>query len=560
MKKALFLAILLSLSAALFAMPPMPGSGLKHDGSDRQESVAYESGQSRSSSMNKIAKASSVTTTGEKTLLVILAQFPAYTRAGKTYSSLSFKAGAKTTFENLLGDYADSPATLTMAEYYKKMSRGLLKLKFKVLGPYDAEKDYAYYGVNNIYGDDTYPHVLVHEMLEQALASGEVVSGIDNCTVIVVHAGPGEENGNVSSDLIWSHRWTMSKGKDENGHYVGSVTINDKTFDDYTIVPEYNISSKGQGAAVGVFCHEFGHILGLPDSYDTSYNTAGVGLWSLMSGGSWGSVGQNSSNALPGVDPAPMMAWERVKLGWLAENNITPASSGIYGPYEFENINNASSVYRINLSGDQYLTLEGKAENMTGSGMAVMENGLLITQIHNGILDTYWSVNRINYGTIRPHGAMVVEAAASNYRSNGLGNLWRGSETAYRFTTTALFRSGTLTSVGPSGSTSSADIPFLSLFFSTMMGSGVVVSVILLLYYGRKKLCAAVAFCACATCICFSCSLSGGGGSASYDKGPTTNYYTSTSNVYSKTGNSGISIYNITVNEDGSGSFYVKKD
>ena len=92
------------------------------------------------------------------------------------------------------------------------------------------------------------------------------------------------------------------------------------------------------------------------------------------------------------------------------------------------------------------------------------------------------------------------------------------------------------------------------------MGSGVVVSVILLLYYGRKKLCAAVAFCACATCICFSCSLSGGGGSASYDKGPTTNYYTSTSNVYSKTGNSGISIYNITVNEDGSGSFYVKKD
>ncbi|MDA6141503.1 immune inhibitor A, partial [Escherichia coli] len=50
---------------------------------------------------------------------------------------------------------------------------------------------------------------------------------------------------------------------------------------DYTIQPE--------DGAVGVFAHEYGHDLGLPDEYDTQYTGQGepVGVWSIMSGGSW---------------------------------------------------------------------------------------------------------------------------------------------------------------------------------------------------------------------------------------------------------------------------------
>ena len=48
---------------------------------------------------------------------------------------------------------------------------------------------------------------------------------------------------------------------------------------DYTIEPE--------DGAVGVFAHEFGHDLGLPDEYDTKYTGAGepINSWSVMSGG-----------------------------------------------------------------------------------------------------------------------------------------------------------------------------------------------------------------------------------------------------------------------------------
>ena len=47
---------------------------------------------------------------------------------------------------------------------------------------------------------------------------------------------------------------------------------------DYTIEPE--------DGAVGVFAHEYGHDLGLPDEYDTKYSGQGepVESWSIMSG------------------------------------------------------------------------------------------------------------------------------------------------------------------------------------------------------------------------------------------------------------------------------------
>lgn len=50
---------------------------------------------------------------------------------------------------------------------------------------------------------------------------------------------------------------------------------------DYTIEPE--------DGAVGVFAHEYGHDLGLPDEYDTDYTGHGepIQAWSVMSGGSW---------------------------------------------------------------------------------------------------------------------------------------------------------------------------------------------------------------------------------------------------------------------------------
>ena len=178
----------------------------------------------------------------------------------------------------------------------------------------------------------------------------------------------------------------------------------------------------------------------------------------------------------------------------------------------------------------------------------------------NGIIAKYSANNTINSSRYRPHGSMVVEAVASNYKANGLGNLWRGGSNTYRITTTALFRSSTLTSVGPV-EYSDSDLAFLPIFINTIIGSGIVISMVAALYTGRRRLCLAIAAAVTTVCISMSCVIeSGGGGGGTYDKGPNTNYYTSIDNFHSKTGNSGITIYDIQCDEYGNGSFRIKKD
>jgi immune inhibitor A len=133
-----------------------------------------------------------------------------------------------------------------------------------------------------------------------------------------VHAGEGEETGGGAqgSDAIWSHRWYAyysANGPDGPGpSFFGGVKIGSSNYwiGDYTVEPE--------NGGVGVFAHEFGHDLGLPDLYDTSGNTGGaensVAFWSLYSSGSYGNTGIASDGI--GSKPIPMSAYEKIFLGW----------------------------------------------------------------------------------------------------------------------------------------------------------------------------------------------------------------------------------------------------
>lgn len=69
-----------------------------------------------------------------------------------------------------------------------------------------------------------------------------------------------------------------------------------------------------ENGGLGVFAHEYGHDLGLPDLYDTSGGGENsTGFWSLMSSGSWLGRGKDSIGDLPG----DMTAWDKLQLGWL---------------------------------------------------------------------------------------------------------------------------------------------------------------------------------------------------------------------------------------------------
>jgi immune inhibitor A len=123
-----------------------------------------------------------------------------------------------------------------------------------------------------------------------------------------IHAGEGEEAGAPVS-AIWSHRWAVNPSGDVGpaDAKLGGIEIGDTGFwiRDYTTEPE--------NGGLGVFAHEFGHDLGLPDLYDTSGGDNGTGFWTLMSSGSWMNHGGDSI----GTTPNHMGAWEKWFLGWL---------------------------------------------------------------------------------------------------------------------------------------------------------------------------------------------------------------------------------------------------
>ncbi|MCP3787648.1 immune inhibitor A [Micromonospora sp. A3M-1-15] len=133
-----------------------------------------------------------------------------------------------------------------------------------------------------------------------------------------VHAGEGEEAGGGAQgeDAIWSHRWaafTNLEGKaGPAGNLAGGVQIGDTGMwiRDYTTEPE--------NGGLGVFAHEYGHDLGLPDLYDTAGGDNGVGFWSLMSSGSWLGHGTDDIGSTPGyMDP-----WSKLYLGWLNHTTV----------------------------------------------------------------------------------------------------------------------------------------------------------------------------------------------------------------------------------------------
>jgi len=134
----------------------------------------------------------------------------------------------------------------------------------------------------------------------------------------IVHAGEGEETGGGAqgTDAIWSHRWYAFYNNIGStgpaGAKLGGIQIGDSDYwiGDYTVEPE--------NGGVGVFAHEFGHDLGLPDLYDTSGNVGGAenstGFWTLYSSGSYGSTGIPADGI--GSKPIPMSAYEKILLGW----------------------------------------------------------------------------------------------------------------------------------------------------------------------------------------------------------------------------------------------------
>ncbi|GGJ87642.1 protease [Streptomyces camponoticapitis] len=161
----------------------------------------------------------------------------------------------------------------------------------------------------------------------------------------IVHAGEDESAGGGAEgeNALWAHRWYAygtdagKTGPAENksgGTQIGETGI---WVGDYTMQPE--------NGGLGVFAHEYGHDLGLPDLYDTAGGENSTGYWTLMSAGSWLGRGKGEIGDLPG----DMTAWDKLQLGWLDydEAKAATASTHKLGVSEYNTKNPQALVVEL---------------------------------------------------------------------------------------------------------------------------------------------------------------------------------------------------------------------
>ena len=160
-------------------------------------------------------------------------------------------------------------------------------------------------------------------------------------SIFIIHAGEGGES-NSDPLCIWSHRNTMPLSVTEGRGFQGTIT--------YVMGPEMFSTEDTMPIRMGVFAHEFGHALDLPDLYDTDYSSCGDGPYSLMA------YGVHTGNP-PGSNPYPLDAWLKMKLGWVYPIDITINTCGrIIYPIQISNV-----VYRYNpdpKNGTEYFLID----------------------------------------------------------------------------------------------------------------------------------------------------------------------------------------------------------
>ena len=340
----------------------------------------------------------------------------------------------------------DGPwSTITMAEHYEQMSYGQYHLSGTVYGWYELDHESEYYEGsqtspydNGFYG----PPGGVGDFLTESLDLADIEidftqydndgddgipnSGDDDGEVdatFFVHSGRGGEAGGPS---IWSHRWRYEWATGIAGGYV---TNDSDLYGDPIIINDYimqpAVAGGSQGISslieIGVFSHEFGHALGLPDLYDTDYSSNGIGSWCLMASGSWSSPSS----------PVHFSAWCKEMLGWTIP--IVPAQNILN--FEFPNAEENSFAVKLWTHGEmdsvaghygefsgfddrvarEYYLVENRQR--LGSELSLPGTGLVIWHVDNNE-----TTNRIE-----EHRMVDIKAADGHINGSNSGDSWPGS-------------------------------------------------------------------------------------------------------------------------------------
>lgn len=297
--------------------------------------------------------------------IILLAQFP----------DLSFKY-AREFFVDLLGKsgYDYDGGTGCALEYFNAQFQGARNFVFDVGPVVTLSHEYAYYGEDDEDGNDLRA---AQAAAEACILSDAEVDFSRYDFIYVFYAGGNPADGGASADHIWPHAWDFFSAGIRNlrldGKYLTYYGMSSELMNlGYT---ELNFTG------IGTFCHEFSHILGLPDFYDVDNEKSGGksdGLWdtlSLMDTGNYNNSGRTPPN---------YTAIELEMLGLLEPEEL------VSGLYSLEPMTSHRRALRMDTDTEgEYFLFECRASS--GWDRFIGGSGLLVYHLDRSNRDTGYS-------------------------------------------------------------------------------------------------------------------------------------------------------------------------
>ena len=334
------------------------------------------------------------------------------------FSDIQFtQADPRTYFDNLMNKqgFNSNGGNGSVCDYFKASSGNQYAPEFTVVGPYTVSQTANYYATGNGIitdpDDGEYGIYNVGYMINEAcsLAYADGVSfadyDLDNDKevdyIYIIYAG--YNSAEWAENVIWPHSYYVSAW----------VNKAQRTYGDYTI-DLYACSSELRGysgknlSGIATFCHEFSHVLGLPDYYDTNYGSnydLTPGEWTLMDQGSYNNNG---------LTPPVYSAYDRYYMGWLTPKIMNEAENVTLTDLQTSNsacVVTSSGTLPSATSTSVAYYFENRQQ--TGWDQYLPGHGMLVTKVQYS--SSAWQSNEVNNGSTMYYDIVEANGKKTTY-------------------------------------------------------------------------------------------------------------------------------------------------
>lgn len=321
-------------------------------------------------------------------------------------------------FQNLVSQpgYSHNGATGSALDYFTHQSKGKFTPDFCVYGPITLNQNEAFYGASSGMAHDVNPTQMVvdackllHEQqpdLDWSEFDNDGDGYVDS--IFIFYAGYGQNSG-APDWTIWPHSFSLEK---YNQHFkIGDVTVNN-----YACANEILGTSGNVRNGIGTLCHEYSHVLGLPDYYPTNGSGAYTpGTFEVMDQGSY----NNDANTPPNYS-----CYSRYCMGWLNPRVLTGSEDITLNP-----IDSDEALVIPTDSEDEFYMLENRQQVNWDSYLP--GHGMLIW--HIDFDQSYWVGNKVN-NTSNHQRIDLIEADNIMTDATRSGDPFPGTSNVRRFT------------------------------------------------------------------------------------------------------------------------------